>query len=360
MPPPVRFLAFAVLSWLIAAVPLQAHTCKIVPVLTVTLGYAEGLATAQARIDGVEVTLGIDTGAQTLVTPQTASRLHLLRDARHRTREIGATAVTIASNVLIRDFEFAGRHYGPKSVASISLAAPRQATDPPLAGLIGADILSKYDIDFDLASRSMTLYKVAGCARIAPPWTDPYTSFPIRITGERHVVIPVELNGTRLAALLDTGATGMAISRKAALRSGVTEAMLKADPLQELIGVGGIAARQPSHRFRSMVLAGETIHDIPLQLIPTQLPSADVLVGQVYLLFRRVWISYATRTLFVGARKIPPPQQVPEPFVKLFAPTAAPRGPQGPSPMPPQPPAAAREGGTCQPGTSSCEESGKI
>lgn len=336
--------------WLTAASALHAETCMIDKVIALPLGYTEGLATVPAKIDGTDVTLGIDTGAQTLVTPQTAARFHLARDYTRRTREIGATGVTVANNFVLRGFEFAGKRYGFKSVVSISLAAPQASASKgnaeALAGLLGADVLSEYDVDLDLANRSLSLYRVRGCSKVTPPWSEPYTPFHIRVTGEHHVVLPVEVDGTELTALLDTGATGFAISRKAAIKAGATEAMLKDDPLQELTGVGGIAAKQPSHKFKTVVLGGETIRNLPLQLMPVQLPGADVLVGQVYLLFRHVWISYSTRSLFIGAPRIPNRQLLPEPFAKLFPPAPA-------APAPPSPPLSASlpscPNGSCPP-----------
>jgi tetratricopeptide (TPR) repeat protein len=274
------------------------------------------MAAVTAKINGTDVQMGVDTGAQTLVTPKTSAQFRLTRDWGRRTKEIGTTAITVVDNVLLRNLEFAGKRYGTMSVAKISLPVPpgsvlSDINPDALAGLIGADLLSEYDVDFDLAGKSMTLYKVRGCTKVTPPWTEPYTPLAVKITPKHNIVVPVEIDGYKLNALLDTGASGFAITRRGALKSGATEAMLKADPVQEIAGAGAINVKRPSHKFKTFVVGGETFRDIPLQLMATQIQDNDVLIGHTYLISRRVWISYSTRMIFVRAPKFVPSLQLP-------------------------------------------------
>ena len=267
--------------------------------------------------------------AQTLVTPETAARFHLERDRRN-TIAIGTTAVSFVHNVLLRNLEFAGKRYGTKSVASISLAvlptpgpaaaAKAKALPSPLAGVIGADVLSEYDIDFNFAGKSMTLYKVRGCSKVTPPWTDPYTPLAIKITPHNGIAMPVEIDGYKHTALLDTGSTGFAMTRRGALKTAVTDAMLKTDPASEVVGAGGVVSKQPQHRFKTFVVGGETLRDLTVGLFSIERACPDVLVGQTYLLFRRVWISYSTRMLYIAAPKAPLPLQSPAEPVTAFLP----------------------------------------
>ncbi len=97
-----------------------ARDCELQKKAELKLGYTASLLTVEAKINGALVTLGLDTGAQTTVTPETAKTLQLAHDWR-RTRVIGTTAVKIVSHVLLRDFEFAGSHFRSKSVTQILL-----------------------------------------------------------------------------------------------------------------------------------------------------------------------------------------------------------------------------------------------
>src|SRR5262249_54732391 len=111
---------------------------------------------------------------------------------------------------------------------------------------------------------------------------------------------------------LDTGATNFAITRRGAIKSGVTEAQLRADPTREVSGIGAMNANQPVHTFQSLAIVGETFRNVPLQLTDAWPLDGEILVGLTYLTPRRVWISYATGTLFIRAPKtlssLQPPQ----------------------------------------------------
>ncbi|MGA7323308.1 MAG: aspartyl protease family protein [Rhodomicrobium sp.] len=297
-----RLSSIVGLVWLSTIAASNASNCLVEKVAELPLFYHNGLVAVVARIGDSSVAMGVDTGSQTLVTPETAVHFRLTRDPHRRTRAFGTTGTTIVDNVLLRSFEFAGKHYATRTVPKISLAASNLSPNP-LGGLIGSDVLSEYDVDLDLAGRSMILYKVRGCSSVTPPWTEPYTSLAVKITAAHNIVMPVDLDDRKLSALLDTGATHFSISKRGALKSGVTEATLKADPMHEVSGIGGTKVKQPLHRFRTLIIGGETFRDTPLQLMRASVFDGDVLIGQTYLMPRRVWISYSTRTLFIRAPK---------------------------------------------------------
>jgi hypothetical protein len=258
--------------------------------------------------------MGVDTGAHTLVTPNTSGRFDFAPDGYHRTRAIGTAGTAVVDKVLLSNFEFAGKRYRTLSVAEISLPAPNASKMlvNPLAGLIGSDLLSEYDVDLDLEGKTMSLYKVHGCTKVTPPWTEPYMPLPVKITSRHNIVFPVEIEGHRLSALLDTGATSFVISRRGAIKTGVTEEQLRADPMREVSGVGGMNVHQPVHKFQTLVIGDETFRDVPLQLMDARLLDGEILVGLTYLAPRRAWISYTTGMLFIRTPKTPSSLQLPQ------------------------------------------------
>jgi Aspartyl protease len=310
----LRLAAIAIAVW--ASLPASA-ACKLEKNIEYPLAYRNGMPVLFARArDGssrnnqsYHLAMGIDTGASTSVSPKAASMMHAPRDPHWRTRAIGTTGTLLADHVKLRDFEFAGKVYHTFSAPKIPLPPPLPSTPAvngytPLDGIIGGDVLSMFDVDLDLGGKSITFYEVRGCTHVTPPWTEPYASVPIKVTSRYNIVVPVEVDGHKLPALLDTGSTGYAITRRGALRSGATEVMLAADPTQEASGIGGIK-KQPFHKFKALAIGGETIPETGLLVMDAELPHGDVLIGQSYLMFRRVWISYSTRMLFIGAPKAP-------------------------------------------------------
>jgi predicted aspartyl protease len=301
----LRLLAFIVLFSASSIGDARSQACKAEKIAMLPLTYLNSFMAVTVRIEGKEVMMGVDTGAQTLVTPETAKRFQLVHDDNRRTRSFGTTAVISVSNVLLRNFEFAGKRYENKSVIEIALPVTSILGKPEAAigGLIGADLLSEYDIDLNFPGKSMTLYKVSGCEKVPLPWSEPYTSIAVTINRHHSILLPVEVNGEKLSGLLDTGANGFAITKQGAGDSGVTAAELKADPKHVAAGAGGVATR-PVHKFKTLAIGGETFRDVSMGVLATPLPDGDVLIGQPYLRFRRVWISYSMHMLFLGTPKI--------------------------------------------------------
>jgi tetratricopeptide (TPR) repeat protein len=323
--------------------PLWAHpsfaaNCQVVEKARLHLSYTNTLPVVAAKINGKDTALGFDMGAQTFITPEAVSHHHLPRDEFRRTRSVGTTAIITARNVLIRDFQFAGTSHRMKSVAAIALVSKITSGESsligaPLEGILGADILADYDLDLDFINNTLTLYKVSGCASVQPRWTGTFEALPVKVTGQRRISVPVILDGHKLRAIFDTGANQSAVSRAAASRIGIAEAVLKADNLQSFIGAGNIAAKLRSHRFQALAVGEETMRDVRLGILKIPLLEADMLLGHDYMRSKRFWISYATKTVFVQAGAAPVFAQ-PQPQFSAYERFRL-NGPQIPNALPP-------------------------
>ena len=293
--------------FVLAAIALSQPThaksteCVIEKKATLKLGYGAGMRTVDARIDGHPVTLGLDTGASTIVTPQAALGLNLPRDRRRITRAHGTTAIIEADNFVIKDLEFGGAHYRWKSVPVLSIAggaATGASQTNAVSGLIGGDILSDYDLEFDFLNDTLTLYSVKGCTTITPSWQGSYTSSPMTVTWRREVLLPVEVDGVTLRAVFDTGATESALTTEAAARLGVTSKALKDEQAKTFIGIGAIKANLPTHLFGKLSGAGLALTNRRLGILKRRLLEGDMLFGRDFMSWNRFWVSYSTRTIF--------------------------------------------------------------
>jgi predicted aspartyl protease len=251
-----------------------------------------------ATINGRPVSIGIDTGSQgTVVTPETVDHLNLSRDPNRFTTAGGAGRAWV-NNALLDTLEFGGAVYARMSVAVIALGQPSTATDRPLAGLIGADLLSRYDLDFDGPGHRVILYRIRDCAKLVPPWEESSVAVPVSVTGSRRPVIPIELDGYRLKAIFDTGASGMLLARSSGVRVGVSAEMLAQDPAGNIFD-GGRDDKIPLHRFDRVRVGDETFRGRRIGMLDFPTNEADMLIGGDYVRDRRFWLSYATRTLFI-------------------------------------------------------------
>ncbi len=272
--------------------------CRIGKAATIPLGRRSSYFTVPARINGVDVTMGVDTGAQTFVTPETAARLRLPH-AGGQARIQGAVAAFTTDTVVMGDFEFADAHYRDKIAASIKLLNSNTFGREPIAGLLGADVLSHYDLDFDFSKSTLTLYSVRDCATIAPPWTGLYTTTPVSITEQRRISVPVRLNGAQLTAIFDTGASNSVLIRAAAHKAGVSENALRRERHASYVGAGNFTAKFPTYEFETLSAAGLSLNRIRLGVIGVPRTEADMLLGRDFMSSNRFWISYATGVMFV-------------------------------------------------------------
>ncbi len=160
------------------------------------------------------------------------------------------------------------------------------------------DILADYDLEFDFPHRKLTLYDVKGCSELTPPGFNNITAIRFKFDEQRSVLLPVEIDGKKLTAILDTGASYHAITKAGLRKLSVTDAMLKSDAVIDAVGVGNVVAKQQVHKFKTFSIGDKSFSDVSIGVLNTSLQEGEVLLGQQYLLTRRFWVSSATRTVY--------------------------------------------------------------
>lgn len=273
------------------------------------------LAVVPARLDGQRVELVVDTGAErTLLTPATAARLHLQHDLEHGTRSWGVGGPTAYFDAQLDSFEFAGLELPLRSVAvgDIDVEPVHGGAD----GVLGTDVLRWFTVDLDAPDGRMTLYRGEPCWLTAPPWHQASVLLEgVRVNRHGHesprrLLVPIELDGVKAMALLDTGSQSSAITTTLADRLGISEKALGADPAVVLGGAGPNTLTAPLHQFRSLRIGAWVAADpvLPVLELPVQLeprpPVVDRLwqglIGQDFLYGHRLWFSLDGWQVFVS------------------------------------------------------------
>ena len=114
--------------------------------------------------------------------------------------------------------------------------------------------------------------------------------------------MPVTLDGTKLRALLDTGASASLLAAPGMFRVGLRQGSLAGDPVDQVSGLGPHIVTMYRHTFRVVRVGGQTIDAPVIWVAPIRLtPIVDMLLGADWLSRQPVWISYATRQVFVAA-----------------------------------------------------------
>ena len=269
----------------------ETGPCRLQTVADLPVNLDHNRIEVTGQVKGTDTPLVVDTGAErTLLTDSTVSYLLLARSKLSTTQLVGVGGAVTDADVYA-DLELGHASFGQQlAVANI----------PEIGGLVGGDMLSDYDVEFDLPDKRFRLWRTAGsCGAADLPWQGPRTTIPIRVTGGEHLRVPVAIDGKPVEAILDSGAAISLLRADVAQELGVTYATLTADPSVLIHGVDGHTIRVYRHRFDTLTLGNERIVGPRIGVDENPLASTEMLLGVDYLRRRRVWISYRTEQMFV-------------------------------------------------------------
>ena len=254
----------------------------------------------------------VDSGAQrAALTRQMADKLGLPMDSSQSFRANGVGGSSLPENPrLVGQMRF-GPVVWPRYAISTVNGLPPPGPGDPLApvGIVGADMMSSFDVELDFPARVMRLYSVTGCVGPVVPNRGGYEAL-ITLDAPRNLfIVEVALNGRKIRALLDTGANASSLSRTAARSVGVDAAMLKADPAGSATGIQGVPVVSHRHRFASLIVGSTTFAGPQIAVQDSDFGAFDMLLGMDYLRTRSLWLSYATGQVFIraGGPRPPPP-----------------------------------------------------
>jgi predicted aspartyl protease len=253
--------------------------------------------------NGKPVTLLLDTGAaSTIVTPVAAQRIGAQPPRIEFPRQMGGVGGGIlrTNEVELHSFSIGGVAIRWRRVLVASINMPSSLGQ--LDGVLGADVLSDFDVDLDLPHYRMTFYTKQSSPDAAPSWTEPYARITTGRSISDHLFFPVQLDGRRIDALIDTGSQLSVLSAGAALALGVTKAALAHD---RPIIIKGAAEEQLSshlHRFSQLEIGDEVVHRPEFVVTDVKLNDADLVLGINFLMSRRVWLSYGSKQIFLSRR----------------------------------------------------------
>jgi len=304
--PTLRLLVF-----LCACLPACALAeCRVARVAQMPLTVDHNRLFVPVTVNETAGKFMVDTGAfHSLIDAGFASRAGVRMDA-HQPRYIlggfGGNSLPVQAGRL-RMFEFAGAKIPDREMPIYDFSEDFASDGLPVDGLLGADMLNLLDVELDFPGKTLSLWRLFDCHDIEPlHWSGDYASIPMPRQSDKHVKIPIWLDGADMDALLDTGAGGLHLSHEAALRAGATEDQLAHDPVMEGAGIGG-KGHSLRHRFHVLLVGRDEYHDIdaavsdkPDRASPV-FEKYDAIIGLRYLFHHRVWISYGTETLFLQA-----------------------------------------------------------
>ena len=298
------------LALILALLPCWAWAgCVIQQRATIPMQIVQGMLLVPVMVNDIEATFILDTGAsRSVVTREATRHLNLARDPWVGTTMMGVGGVERLPNANPRSLSLGGvplvrRTLSHDTSLTVGTLPHSQAEGRVVDGLLGRDFLSVFDLMLDMPNRTVTLIAVSGCAGNFLPWAAPYVAIPAENPMEDALVLSVTLDGVRLRALLDTGAGVSLIAAPGMVRLGLTLAQLENDPRQAVSGLGARTVAMHRHAFRTLLVGPLTTLRPTFWVAPIRLtPIVDMLLGADWLADKTVWISFATKQVFVAGR----------------------------------------------------------
>ena len=275
-------------------------TCGLRPRATLPVQFRGNVPIVQGTINGMPASLILDTGATGMALTETAlQRFDLQTDQQHVFTSHGIGGQSQAYAGKLHDFEIDGIHV-PDHPVSVLPNTSQIAKQHTVDGLFGVSILSVFEVDLDFPHHAVTLYAGRICpTTVMPPWTVPFATVNASGSAKGRFIIPVELDGRQINALIDTGAEASIVSSDVAASLGVTPEVLQAGPHAVLVGTGPHTATAYAHQFREIRI-GNDVGLRPMLLVAERAePNIDMILGTDYLKDHHLWLSPYTKRVFI-------------------------------------------------------------
>jgi hypothetical protein len=284
--------------------------CRVESRGVVPVDAVDGHIMVTVAVNDVAATFILDTGAdRTLMGEDVVRRLGVERDGWVASTVRGIAGIEERPNALPRSLRLGTtvlrrRTLTGDTSVTVGPLPVNQIAGRPIAGLLGRDFLSPFDLDLELPQHRITLYDVRGCDGGFLPWTAPYAAIPASTPMGAALVVPVLVDGRPLRALIDSGASASLITAPGIYRLGLTPELLARDPGGNGSGVGPATVPMRLHRFSELRVGPDVTRDPMLWVASAHVvPIVDMLLGADWLQARRVWLSFATKQMFVAARQ---------------------------------------------------------
>ena len=174
-----------------------------------------------------------------------------------------------------------------------------------IAGVLGADVLTRLDLDLDFASKKVNMLLPDHCPGQVVYWARAYGVVPIDFDDNGHIKVLVSVNGVTMKAQIDTGSTGSALSVEAASRLPKPE-------------TAGPNESQPRPLY-TVTFGNVTVQNARLEVIEDKIGKRfqtdeamsaqigehvglpDILIGDDILSKLHLYISYKEKKIYVTA-----------------------------------------------------------
>jgi clan AA aspartic protease (TIGR02281 family) len=277
-----------------AATSTRAAECQLKEYGSLQVEMLGQQPTTTVKINGTDTRFMLDTGAfYSMMSNASAQALNL------RTRELpfgyrinGIGGSTTARYTQVKEFGILGT-----TLKNIEFVVGGSDAG---YGLLGANLLDIADLEIDLAHGKMNLFKPDGCNKTGLAYWSKAGEFNMvdidtseSRSAAHQTVVEVEINGKKLRAMIDSGASATVMSRHAAEHVGINLDGPNVKPGMTSSGIGSKSLKAWTVNIDSFQFGTELIQHTQMEVLDGSIGGGDtdMLLGADFLLAHRMYIA---------------------------------------------------------------------
>ena len=281
----------------------EAPGCKYFPIAELPLSYTGPAlqVTTDGSIDGVPGPMLVDTGATFSMLTRTGTERRGLGIGTTGSSALGVGGVARLYQLRLREFAV-----GPVKTGSAYMwVVGDMGSAPSYDAIIGAPFLLQADMELSLSEKKMRFLSSKGCdaTSFLGYWDGDIFAIPFerQETKGANPHFMVEVNGTKIEAIIDTGAVHTGISARGAKKAGLRFSEPSDVKLGDAVGVG--RDRVPVWGTKATLKIGsETVENAEIGVMDddSRESSYDLLLGDDFLRAHRVLFAMSQKKLYIS------------------------------------------------------------
>ncbi len=307
------------LAFLLLASPLKSagaelgNSCQLVRVASAKMSIDQGEVSVPMSVGGRTITAVVNTlSKSSLLDYATALSLHLSTiDSRMRplfghgqmtftdlvddTRYTWTTVYAVVPDTVLG---------GWPPVKRVFFVIQNGFLHAPYNGVVGTDILEKFDVEFDFSNGVFNLFSQKHCPGQIVYWTkQPAARIPFEIDQNGHITVPIDLDGRAMRAIIATS-TSKTVASFDRLGSDFSfDAQTSGVRAEPTIDGKGETYRYP---FKMLSFEGVTIQNPDIAMMPGPTPGVSkdldaIVLGTDVLKRFHLYIAYEEKALYLTA-----------------------------------------------------------
>ncbi len=278
-------------------------TCQIIQLESLDMDTVlNGEFTLPASLNNRPFEMLVDTGSDiSSISADVAQQINATMGSGFNTGAF-LNGVSDGRYTILDSFAFGRLH---SSVRWPVIIDPEVILSPTEAGLVGADFLSNYDVEFDFYRGKMNFFGANSCPNPVY-WASEYSEVPMLPNPARHIIVNATLDGKAVKVFLDTGSPNAVMSLDAARRLfGWRDDDPRVKFLANVSINGGATAPFYSYPFATLNFGGVAVQNPKINLIPRANfnphgdNDAQIIMGMNVIRQLHLLVAYKENTLYL-------------------------------------------------------------